>query len=196
MSLEDATALVKRRRPEARPIPAFIPMLEGYEKDIVLSQKSTATKGEAPKLKRKVVAGPSIGPALGPPKKKPSIGPSIGPAMIGPSMGPSTGPSIGPAIGPSIGPPRQPVGPSLPPPTSSTTKDEPFLDSKELSSTIGPSPQSGTTTTPMDTISTAQEQEDDETEKTEPTTSKAESSAGTIGPQSRVAHWDLPHKKR
>jgi hypothetical protein len=140
MSLKDAMALVKRRRPEARPIPAFIPMLEGYEKDI--QNSTTTTVGQAPKKKRKIEAGPSmIGPALlGPPKKKPSIGASIiGPAMIGPYRGPSTvgpliGPSIiGPAIGPSIiGPPRRPpVGPSLPPPTSSTTtKDDPSLDSK------------------------------------------------------------------
>jgi hypothetical protein len=204
MCFTDAMELVKRRRPEARPIPAFIPMLEAYEKE-VLSQN---TSGGAPKKKRKVVAGPSrIGPSLGPavpgpPKKKmvpsigaSSIGPAIGPSMgpsIGPSIGPSTGPTIGPAIGPSIGPTRRPIGPSLPPTSSTTTKNDPSLDSKEPSSTtigpsVGPSPRNRMTT-PTDTT-TLIAQEKDITEKTagEPQlerSSKVESSsAGTIGCQ-------------
>lgn len=63
MTASEALALIKRRRPEACPIPAFVELLESFEKQCLPATEATgATKrnllGPAPPPKRRQVIGP------------------------------------------------------------------------------------------------------------------------------------------
>mmetsp|Transcript_4123 Transcript_4123/g.5989 ORF Transcript_4123/g.5989 Transcript_4123/m.5989 type:complete len:273 (-) Transcript_4123:90-908(-) len=126
MDLDNALALVKQRRPEADPIPAFLEQLKRYEgecKDLGLIKKdscdnggdgngvsnaSTSSKasndasgkrqgrGDGTNLKKRKADGAQI-----------TIGPSRGP--VGPQQQQKVKKILGPSRGPSI-------GPTLPPP--------------------------------------------------------------------------------
>jgi len=117
MPLKQAMVLVKRRRPQAEPIPAFCKMLESYEDTcrslglIKSEDTSDKRKSEAPlssqdvTAKRKRTIGPSIGPSL---PKKQTKDKKVKRQAIGPASGPlrkeNSKESIGPhrtAIGPS-----------------------------------------------------------------------------------------------
>jgi hypothetical protein len=96
--------LVKRRRPEAQPIPAFMELLQRQEEALAKKRKTTSEMDSSNvQSKRTRMGGMSmVGPQAKGASKGP-IGPSRGPT-IGPSIGPPRGPSRGPSIGPSIGP--------------------------------------------------------------------------------------------
>lgn len=146
MSLADAMTLVQRRRPQAQPIPAFMQLLERYEKQCEQSRRSSSsTSSSRPEKKARVVAttmGPSsvVGPdgadadaargsTIGSaepkdPTNRITVGPSRGPAMIGPSRGPPSSASAGggaTTTTTSDAPvPVPSIGPMMPPSESST----------------------------------------------------------------------------
>lgn len=71
MTASDALALIKRRRTEACPIPAFIQLLESFEKQCLHSpENASATKrrvlGPEPPPKRHQVIGPQPRPSQSP----------------------------------------------------------------------------------------------------------------------------------
>jgi hypothetical protein len=90
MPLAEALALVKRRRPKADPLPAFLEMLKGHEQTCrsigAISDEDTkrvAVRVESP-LKR--VIGPQLGPPMDavptesiPSKRARVVGPLVGP---------------------------------------------------------------------------------------------------------------------
>jgi hypothetical protein len=92
MELADAMALVKRRRPVAEPIPAFVAMLERYEKTckqaaaIHSSSIDTTPSGPMPSRgsnpKRKRAIGPAMGPVAADESRD-----SCASGIIGPSDG-------------------------------------------------------------------------------------------------------------
>ena len=117
MPLEDAVALVRRRRPKAQPIPAFVEILERYEQGC---RKQGSIKSTADTATSASVKSPP-GPAL--PTKH-----AKRPRPIGPAIGPAAGPTenekpdklskiIGPERPPqgSLDATEQFVGPSLRP---------------------------------------------------------------------------------
>ena len=110
LTLEDALTLVKRRRPEAQPIPAFMKILQRQEQALAKKRKTISESDSCnlqiknKKKRTRTIGGTSMG--------SPTKGP------IGPSRGPTKEPSIGPPRGPSIGPS---IGPEPP----NVTKDEP-----------------------------------------------------------------------
>lgn len=81
MQLADAMAMVKRRRPRAEPIPAFLEMLKDYEKQC---QSLGVLRASAPEKKKKEVGSlmPSLGPSVERASKKPVIGPELPNAKI------------------------------------------------------------------------------------------------------------------
>jgi len=137
---EDALALIRRRRPEAQPIPAFEKWLRERQ-DVYRSQADTNnTESKSTTKHKNVNKGPQQSPIkkrrLQAPAGPPSIGTSPPPKYIGPAIGPTIGPASPPSIGPesppqcntdSIGPQPQPpaqpsfknkapsIGPELPP---------------------------------------------------------------------------------
>ena len=93
MPLDDAMALVKRRRPEANPIPEFVAMLRDYETQcrldgsIVDVAAAAATKSDNDGSKKRAAVGPSRPDA---PKQQHRSMPTIGPLrppvnVVGPS---------------------------------------------------------------------------------------------------------------
>jgi hypothetical protein len=94
MKLIDAMALVKRRRPTAEPIPAFVKMLEGYE--VTCKQLGAIHSSSADPAPSKRRMGPTLPPGNDP-KRKREIGPTMGPADVSKESN-----SIG-AIGPPTG---------------------------------------------------------------------------------------------
>ena len=127
MTLEEATTLMKEKRPAIDPIQAFRKQLQEYE-GMCIELGSIATKKSGTKRKlnatvdgtyRKKIA--PIGPALPPTSEKgnASSGP---PPPIGPSLPPKKQDVIGPAIGPALRPAKEEsvsskktIGPTLPP---------------------------------------------------------------------------------
>jgi hypothetical protein len=76
MQLADSMALVKRRRPTADPIPAFVKMLERYEETCKqLGAIRSSSVDPAPSKRR---TGPMLPPGNNA-KRKREIGPSMGP---------------------------------------------------------------------------------------------------------------------
>lgn len=113
--MDESLTMIRRRRPEAQPIPAFMQMLEAEE-------HKQMDKGErrSPAKKPKVVGpakGPTqvpIGPSRGPPIPKPekeqvnadstteqTIGPSVG-TRAGPDIGANSGLCVGPITRPAV----------------------------------------------------------------------------------------------
>jgi hypothetical protein len=114
MKLTDSMALVKRRRPTADPIPAFVKMLEGYEETCKqLGAIRSSSVDPAPSKRR---TGPMLPPGNNA-KRKREIGPSIGPASV-PTDESRESKSIG-VIGPPTGqlqekPRARAIGPERP----------------------------------------------------------------------------------
>lgn len=73
MTVEQAMALIKRRRPNVEPIPSFLRVLETYESRCRASGAIQAGNGEAG-VKRK--AGPSL-PSQGEKRPRRVMGPSL-----------------------------------------------------------------------------------------------------------------------
>lgn len=98
MPLESALSLIRRRRPDAEPIPDFMDMLRRYEsqcrKDGAIVEDGTTSS------KKRAAIGPSPRPE---PPKRAAIGPALGSVVVA-------------AVGPQL-----PVGPS-PPPQKRQTK--------------------------------------------------------------------------
>jgi hypothetical protein len=76
MQLTDGMALVKRRRPTAEPIPAFVKMLEGYE--LTCKQLGAIRSSSADTASGKRRMGPTLPPGNDA-KRKREIGPTMGP---------------------------------------------------------------------------------------------------------------------
>jgi protein-tyrosine phosphatase len=109
-----ALDLIRRRRPEAQPIPAFEAWLKERdvfyrnqrESSFAAAEPITTENSEAhsSKKRKRAISGPSIGPALPPMTAKGSsvaMGPSPPPPAIGPELSPLGSPQITTA---SIGP--------------------------------------------------------------------------------------------
>lgn len=83
MNLEDSMELIRQKRPEAEPIPAFIKQLQEYEQECiglgVISQQSKrkCEDGTKPVTKKRKAIGP-----VGPPKRAAMIGPSLPPQAV------------------------------------------------------------------------------------------------------------------
>jgi len=92
---DDALALIRRRRPEAQPIPAFETWLK--ERENFYRLENNDEKGTN-----------NIKGSQHPPTKKRKLQTPAGPSTIGPSPPPSIGPAIGPSPPPSIGPESPP----------------------------------------------------------------------------------------
>ena len=99
MTLDNALAMIRRRRPQAEPIPPFMEFLrkeeETLKNDPAATKKmtmkrefeTTTDSNESKTKKRKAthrVMGPAVGPTIGP-----TIGPAVKkPAVVGPSLPP------------------------------------------------------------------------------------------------------------
>lgn len=133
MRYEEALAMIRRRRPQACPIPAFEAWLKErdeyhHSKRRQQEQQNAETDDNAPNhsdKKRKRLSGPSPPPpsSTSRNKKGPSIGPAAPPRSIGPES--PTSSSKRASIGPQLPPPASDavdnksnhgIGPELPPP--------------------------------------------------------------------------------
>jgi hypothetical protein len=136
MSLEEGMALVHRRRPQAQPIPAFIEILEQYEKELIISnnKKRESANGREKEqsrqdtTKRRRVVGPSIGPSIGP-AGPPPIGPqkpSVDDSVESPSKESTNTPAIGPSLLPNTTSEQNKlIGPAMPPPKEQVRNSKP-----------------------------------------------------------------------
>jgi hypothetical protein len=79
IQLTDAMALVKRRRPTAEPIPAFVKMLERYEETCKQLGAIHASSADPSPSKRRT--GPTLPPGNNA-KRKREIGPAMGPISV------------------------------------------------------------------------------------------------------------------
>jgi hypothetical protein len=112
MPLAEALALVKRRRPKADPLPAFLEMLKGYEQ--TCRSIGAISADEDTKVKR--VIGPQLGPRMDaapmesiPSKRARVVGPPVGPPTNAP---PKESPEkrariVGPPVGPQMDAPKE-----------------------------------------------------------------------------------------
>lgn len=101
MPLDDALALIQRRRPDAEPIPDFMDMLRQYEAQCRRDGAIVDQVNESSRKHKKRTAAAAAGPAsktdVGP-QKRFVVGPAPGPVnvAVGPLAHPSR--SIGPAV--------------------------------------------------------------------------------------------------
>ena len=155
MTLKDAMMLIKRRRPEAEPIPAFLDLLGRFE------QTCNTSSGHKRKAKKQLqVVGPTIGPSVGPR----TIGPSIGPSWVVSEKDAITttsattlskkkkrkrmvGPFRGPSLEYTLSPKEVQIGPTLP-----RTKPAPQASNDTSDPNIGPQLPSDPSTTSLPLI--------------------------------------------
>ena len=137
MSLNDAMELIKRRRPQAQPIPAFMEMLKQYEGRMIKSSSSSSSNNN----KRNSSDGVeeinnnqssndnnNNSQQTDQQRKRPRVvGPSRPPSMIGPSAAPKKVTSPMTTI----------IGP-LPPNKGKDEKDSSSTSNKSSTSLIGP----------------------------------------------------------
>jgi hypothetical protein len=114
MQLTDAMALVKRRRPTADPIPAFVKILERYEE--TCKQLGAIDSSSAYLAPSKRCMGPTLPPGNNA-KRKREIGPAMGPVSV-PADDSRKSKSIG-VVGPPMGqlqekPRGRAIGPERP----------------------------------------------------------------------------------
>lgn len=135
MQLTDAMALVKRRRPTAEPIPAFVKILESYE--VTCKQLGAIHSSSAYSAPSKRPMGPTFPPGNSAKRKR-----EIGPAFMGPISGPIDKSRESKSIG-VIGPPTaqlqekpraRAIGPVRP-----GLSDEQAIDDRVTGQSIGPS---------------------------------------------------------
>jgi hypothetical protein len=90
MSLDEGLKTIRRRRPEAQPIPAFYSMLQEYEtKQQQVKKDENSSKSKRPAAG---AVGPTIGPSPPPSKKQRQEGDakSSKSKVIGPAMPPKS----------------------------------------------------------------------------------------------------------
>eukprot|EP00980_Cylindrotheca_fusiformis_P014811 scaffold4026_cov117-Cylindrotheca_fusiformis.AAC.46 len=134
MTLHEALSLIRRRRPQAQPIPAFMEILEQYEKQLIedstLKNNNNNNNSSSTKKRPRVVAGPSIGPAA-PHTAKP-IGPQK-PTTTGDESKDistettTTSRTVGPELPPNAArsKKRKVIGPAMMPPPKPQQEEEP-----------------------------------------------------------------------
>jgi hypothetical protein len=145
MSLKDALQMIQRRRPQAQPIPAFMEILEQFEKehrsgDCNDPKKRVSRHQVSPHDRKRQRVGPSIGPAGPPnknreqeqPKKKENT------SMTGPSLPPTMARGgNGRALELAHG--TKQIGPLLPPKQSKDLLEPSHAPNENDRSTVGPS---------------------------------------------------------
>jgi hypothetical protein len=170
LSLDDALALIQRRRPEAQPIPAFWTMLKQHEQTLTTENKR---KGD------EKIGGESVNKRA-----------RQGPAPAGPAIA-AIGPSIGPQSPPRKTEQMKPFGPQ--PPTSSssfgTTKKSigpqmPPRAEADSVTTIGPQPPPESIVCPQPPTPT------NLVLNMTVSSQAAEAAAGAIGPQPPTPEGD------
>jgi hypothetical protein len=139
IQLTDAMALVKRRRPTAEPIPAFVKMLERYEETCKQLGAIHTSRADPASSKRRT--GPTL-PQGDNAKRKREIGPAMGPVSV-PTEEPRNSKSIG-VVGPPTGqlqekPRARVIGPERPGLSNEHTIDDPGTG-QAIGPPLGPQP--------------------------------------------------------
>ena len=112
MTLDDAIAMIRRRRPQAEPIPPFMEFLRKEEETLKNDRATTKKVSMKRDCETKTDSNENET------KKRKATH-----RVMGPAAGPTIGPTIGPVVGPAVKKSAV-VGPSLPPEYAKPDQDE------------------------------------------------------------------------